>query len=128
MLNFFNSKNKWRANVQAYNMLVLTLATYDLATNPDSTWNEMGADIFVHAVTLLSLQTNTSLWTGLTSTFLNVARVGAIWSGATSGSSSVALTLNGIDAANHIVNAATSFWFAGDNNTEGTSEAPKPTI
>ena len=126
MLSFFNSKNKWKTSVQAYNMLVLTLATYDLATNPDSTWNEMGADIFVHAVTLLSLQENRSLWTGLTSTFLNAARVGAIWSGASSGSSSVGLTLNGIDAANHIVNATTSFLSACDKSTESPPNAPKP--
>jgi hypothetical protein len=126
MLNFFNSKNKWNASVQAYNMLVLTIATYDLATNPDSTWSEMGADVFVHAVTLLSLQENASLWTGLTSTFLNAARFGAIWSGATSGSSSVALALNGIDAANHIVNAATSFLSSCDKSIESPPDATKP--
>lgn len=104
MLGFFNTQHSWKKALQAYNLLALTLATYTLATDPDASKSELGADILVHYVTILSLRENTSCFTAMASSLLNTARIGAIYGAVTSGCSSATSIFNALDVTNHFVN------------------------
>ena len=116
MLGFFNPKNNWKTALQAYNLLALTLATYELATNPDASQNELGADIVIHAMTIINLGENTSFLMGMIASWSNAARFGAICSAGKSGYSSVAGALESMDALNHLVNMLGSFVAACDDH------------
>lgn len=122
MLHFFNAKNKWQAGVQVTNLLALTWAAYELITNPEAKASELGMDIAIHAITFVSLYEDTNALGSFGSSSLNMFRLGAIYSGVTSGSTSVSIGLNALDAVHHLVNSATSILCSsGDEETPSSS-------
>ena len=104
MFGLFNRQNPVKAGLQAYNLLVITLGAYELYKHPEK-FAEFGADIFVHTVTFLSLQQNQFTLGALGSAALNIARLGSIYTGVTSGCTSVSGLSNAGEVVNHLVNA-----------------------
>lgn len=99
---FFSPKSTWKTMVQAYNLLVVTVAVHELATNPKASQAELGADILVHCMNILSLQDNASRLQTFATSLLNAARLGAIYSNVTEGCSSLSNAANALEAANHL--------------------------
>ena len=108
MFSFFNKQSPYKAALQIYNLVTVALVAHDLATKPEATWSEDGFDILVHLASAIALQVKPSVITDLSSVLLNSVRIGAIYSGVTSGGSAIPLALNIVDVANHLVNLASS--------------------
>lgn len=103
MFGLFNTNSRWKCGIQVVNLAALSLATYDLITNPEASLAEVGFDVLVHAASFLSLKNNADTLGAFITSGLNMARFGAIYAGVTSGCTGVPLLLNGVDAVNHLV-------------------------
>ena len=99
-----NRKNSWKAAIQAYNLLAMTIAIYELTTDPEASKSELVPDIATHLVSIISLQENVSCLAEFASILLNATRVGSIYTGVTLGGSSMSIAFNCMDAANHLIN------------------------
>jgi hypothetical protein len=110
MSRFFPSVPFLKKSLQAWNVLVLALATYDLISSPTDRFSEVGADIVVHALTILSLQENTSAIMTVLGTSANIFRLGNIYTGTLSGSTTISPFFNAIDTTTHLVNAGSVFF------------------
>ncbi|MDI1352315.1 MAG: hypothetical protein PSV35_06035, partial [bacterium] len=95
----------WKKKLQIWNLLVLTAATYDLITNPEATYSEVGMDIAIHALSILNLNEDANILLQLFTSGANVFRTGAIYAGVTSGASHVPQLLNYLDVVTHSINA-----------------------
>jgi len=101
--SFFNDKPV-EANIQALNLVAAGLAAFQLATDPDATYSEMGPRILIPVLTALSLQKNGGFFSRFCTSLLNAASIGAAYSGITSGSSAVDDTTNKFVLALHLFN------------------------
>ena len=128
MLGFFsarailNQESKVLAGMQVYNLLIVGLVTYNAITDPESSWWENGFDIITHSLTALSLQSPSDS-ARLGSIGFNFARLGAIYSGVTSGSTAIPGLLNGVDIFNHLGNLLATI-AAKDEEKKAPSETP----
>lgn len=124
MFGIFNQKNSWKSRVQLYNVAISAAILYELNTNPRSSWRELGPDLLVHTFSALSLRENASAVTKILLSLLNAARIGSIYSEATSGSTAMSDGINGVEVANHLVNIVTLIIAAVDEAPN--NEAPRP--
>lgn len=123
MFGLFNTRSRLNLGLQVANLAALSLATYDLITNPQSKLSELGLDIVVHAANFLCLSENADALSGFLVSQLNVLRVGSIYAGVTSGCTGVPLLLNGVDAANHLLTGGTLL-FGNDDELAANSQRP----
>ena len=123
MFGIFNQKNSWKARIQLYNVAISAAILYELNTNPKSSWRELGPDLLVHTFSALCLRENASAVTKILLTFLNAARIGSVYSEATSGSSAISNGINGVEIANHLANIVALISAVDEAPTD---ETPRP--
>jgi hypothetical protein len=117
---FFNGSNYWKMGMQAFNFAAFSLAIFDQMTNPKAKLSENGLDMFVHAMSFLSLHENASFLRRLVTSGSNMIRLGAIYAAVTSDCSDSSTTPVGIlflDALGHLITAGTLI-FAPDEEAE----------
>lgn len=105
---------------QVFNFAAFALATYDQMTNPNAKLSENGLDMFVHAMSFLSLHENVSFLRRLVTSGSNMIRLGAIYAAVTSDcsdSSATPVALLFVDALGHLMTAGTLI-FAPDEEAE----------
>lgn len=119
---FFNRGNSLKRGVQAVNLLALTVATYDLMTNPNSKFSENGLEIMTNVMSYLCLFENTSFINRFVVSGFNKMRVGAIYAGVTSGCSETSLGLSAVKAVAQLVTSGTLL-FASDEEEENQARA-----
>ena len=127
MPGFFNQQSKWLAKLQYYNVGVAICMADDLGTNPESSFGEIAPDIFIHLFSAFTIREQTTLNGIFSSAALNIARIGAIYSGMASGSTSLSLAFNVLDVCTHSINTFASLGARlGPNDENGpTPSAPK---
>lgn len=114
MFCFFNP-NPLEANIQALNLVAAGLAAFQLATDPDATYSEMGPRILIPVLTALSLHENGGFLSRLSTSLLNAVCVGTVYSGITSGSSAVDNTTNKWAMALHLLSTGNLLLNAADS-------------
>ena len=90
---FFNGSNYWKMSMQVFNFAAFSLATYDQMTNPNAKLSENGLDMFVHAMSFLSLHENASFLKRLVTSGANMMRLGASYAAVTSDCSDCCVSL-----------------------------------
>lgn len=84
MFSLFNQSSPWKKGLQIFNLLVLTTATYNLFSDPDTELSQSGLQILVHATNVLALRENSNLITDVMTIGLNIFSLGAIYGQSTS--------------------------------------------
>ncbi len=103
-MKFFNTKNKWVAGVQAYNLLTAILVAHDAATNPESSLNELAPDILIHLVSAFNLRDSASILESMACMTLNIGGIGFIAGVTAMGCSRIPPIFNAVDVFNHALN------------------------
>ncbi|WP_019218164.1 hypothetical protein [Legionella tunisiensis] len=103
MFRFFNQKSRACALMQALNTTALLIALNEIINDPEHAW-EWGLEALTHFVSILALVEKPSLLGNASSVSLNFMRIGAIFSGVTSGCSTLSNLTNLFDAAGHLGN------------------------
>ncbi|QDP72441.1 hypothetical protein FOG18_07655 [Legionella israelensis] len=129
MPGFFNRENRFRTAMQIYNLSIASLALYNLLTDPEASFAELGPDIIIHVTSAISYQSSELGFTDIGSAALNFFRIGSIYTGVSSGCSSVSTDLNLADVGNHMANILTSIFAVNsekeDNSETSDNTAPK---
>lgn len=122
MFRLFDKRKQLKSALQLYNALTLCLASYDLITNPQAKFSEVGADVLIHAVTMYSLRDGVGVLAPLFTSAANIFRMGSIYSGLTLGGSSVPQFLNCLDMANHFINAVAVLPYSDEELNEDEAQ------
>ncbi|PWY55215.1 hypothetical protein DGG96_13650 [Legionella qingyii] len=127
MISFFNKENRWRATMQVANGLALTMAAYNLFSNPETVW-ENGFEIAMLALNVVTFSSNDNALSSIGNAALNFTSLGTVYAGATSGCTSNSLPVSLGNAFLHMTNAVTSICYRYEPNEENTSETPAKTM
>lgn len=118
---WFFSKSKGTATLQTLNLAAMAVALYELGTNPDASIFEVGADVFVHGATVLTLREDGHFLEGLGSFSLNMMRVGGILHSLALGCTSFPKVALASDFVLHLLGAAFNLVIAcGEESNKNT--------
>lgn len=118
---FFN-RSVVTATVQALNLAAVAAALYGISQDPDSIY-ELGLDAFVHGYTAYAMRQCGGDWEAIGASALNLVRLGAIYSGVTSGSTSAPLAALAADTLFHGWNSIHSIIASSGNEEQVQSVA-----
>ncbi|CEK10009.1 hypothetical protein [Legionella hackeliae] len=119
-----NTKSIPHAALQVVNLAAFGAATYALLTDPNATIAEFGLDAAVHLISYFGLSDPASLACEVSASSANLIRLGAIYAGVTSGSTSAPDVANMIDTLVHGGNAIASF-IKADSEPQAVEVAKK---
>ncbi|WP_454782018.1 hypothetical protein [Legionella sp. WA2022007384] len=126
MFGFFNRENSWRATMQVANGIALSIAAYNLLSNPETIW-ENGFEIVMLGLNVVTFSSNDNALTSIGNAALNFTGLGTDYAGATTGCTANSLPITAAKALLHMTNAVTSICFKYQPNQENTSETHSET-
>ncbi|QMT61099.1 hypothetical protein [Legionella sp. PC997] len=123
MFGFFNKENKWRAAMQAANVIGLSVAAYNLLSNPDTAW-ENGFQMVMLAINVVTFSSNDNPLSSIGNAALNFTGLGTAYAAATSGCTANSLPVTVGNVLLHATNAVTSICYKYEPHEENTSATP----